>query len=300
MKNQAVSRPDKVFNAVLLVVFTLILIITLYPAYFVVISSFSDPVAVAGGNVVFWPVGFTLEGYQTVLKDSAIVRGFLNSVAYTVAGVLVNLLLTLPTAYALSRRDFLARKPILVFYMVTMFVSGGMMPTYLVVQQTGLLDTMWALILPGAVNVYNLLTARAFFRSGIPEELLEAAKMDGCSDTRFFLQVALPLSGALVAIMALYYGVAHWNSYFSALLYISDQDKWPLQMQLRSVLLQNSWNAAATGFTPEQLAERQRMEALAEMMKYSLIVLSCLPMMIAYPFVQKHLVKGVMLGAIKG
>lgn len=300
MKNQSGSRSDKVFDAVLLVVLTLILLITLYPVYFVLISSFSDPVAVAGGDVTFWPVGFTLEGYQTVLKDSAIVRGFLNSVVYTVVGVLVNLFLTLPTAYALSRRDFPARKPILVFYMITMFVSGGMMPTYLVVQQTGLLDTMWALILPGAVNVYNLLTARAFFRAGIPEELLEAARIDGCNNTRFFLQVALPLSGALVAIMVLYYGVAHWNSYFNALLYISDQNKWPLQMQLRSVLLQNSWNAAATGFTPEQLAERQRLEALAEMMKYSLIVLSCLPMMIAYPFVQKHLVKGVMLGAIKG
>ena len=185
MKNQSGSRSDKVFDAVLLVVLTLILLITLYPVYFVLISSFSDPVAVAGGDVTFWPVGFTLEGYQTVLKDSAIVRGFFNSVVYTVVGVLVNLFLTLPTAYALSRRDFPARKPILIFYMITMFVSGGMMPTYLVVQQTGLLDTMWALILPGAVNVYNLLTARAFFRAGIPEELLEAARIDGCNNTRF-------------------------------------------------------------------------------------------------------------------
>ena len=301
MKNQSGSRSDKVFDAVLLVVLTLILLITLYPVYFVLISSFSDPVAVAGGDVTFWPVGFTLEGYQTVLKDSAIVRGFFNSVVYTAVGVLVNLFLTLPTAYALSRRDFPARKPILIFYMITMFVSGGMMPTYLVVQQTGLLDTMWALILPGAVNVYNLLTARAFFRAGIPEELLEAARIDGCNNTRFFLQVALPLSGALVAIMVLYYGVAHWNSYFNEMIFLSDKNKFPLQVILRNLIILTQINSGTSGMVSNTDAKTAaEMQQLAAIIKYAVMIVSTVPVIIVYPFLQRFFVKGVMIGSVKG
>lgn len=294
------TRGDVIYDTVIFIILTIIFLLVAYPLYFVIISSFSDPVAVAGGKVVLYPVGFTLDGYKEVFKTSTVVRGFLNSLFYTVVGVAVNLAVTIPTSYALSRKDFPLNRPITLFYIVTMFVGGGMMPTYLVVRDTGLLNSMWALILPGALGVYNMIVARTFFTTNIPGELMEAAKLDGCGNTKFFLYIVLPLSGAITAILFLYYGVGHWNSYFSALLYISDRKKWPLQMELRNILLQNSVNMSSRVLTEQELAEKERLEALKEMMKYSLIIISSIPVLVIYPFVQKHFVKGVMIGSVKG
>lgn len=294
------STSDKVFDFVVFTLLTLVMLVVAYPLYFVIISSFSDPKAVAAGNVTLYPIGFTLEGYAKVMEEENVIRGFLNSLYYTVLGVSINLLVTLPTSYALSRKEFFARKPITMFYLFTMFVGGGLIPTYLIIQQTGLIDTVWALVVPGAIQVYNMIVARTFFTTNIPEELFEAARLDGCGNTRFFLYVVLPLSSAIIAILTLYYGIGHWNSYFSALMYITTRSKWPLQLELRSILLQNQWVQTTTVLNAEQLAERDRLTALMEMMKYSLIIISCIPMMILYPFVQKHFVKGVMIGAVKG
>ena len=256
------TRQDVVYDTIIFIILTFILLIVAYPLYFVIISSFSDPVAVAGGKVVFYPIGFTLDGYKEVFKTKTVVRGFANSLLYSAVGVGVNLAVTLPTAYAMSRKDFLLRKPITIFYMVTMFIGGGMMPTYLVIRDTGLLNTMWALILPGALGVYNMIVARTFFTTNIPQELMEAAKLDGCGNTRFFIYVVIPLSGAITAILFLYYGVGHWNSYFSALLYINDRTKWPLQLELRNILLLNSVNNTSKTLTEAELREKERLEAL--------------------------------------
>lgn len=294
------SRGDRVFDAVIFVLLTLIMLVVAYPLYFVIISSFSDPEAVASGSVTLYPIGFTLEGYAKVLEEENVVRGFMNSLYYTVLGVSINLAVTLPTSYALSRKDFFARKAITTFYLVTMFIGGGLIPTYLIIQQTKLIDTVWALVIPGALGVYNMIVARTFFNTNIPEELFEAARLDGCGNTRFFFYVVLPLSSAIIAILTLYYGIGHWNSYFSALMYITTRAKWPLQLELRSILLQNQWVQTTNVLSAEQLAERDRLQALMEMMKYSLIIISTIPMMVLYPFIQKHFVKGVMIGAVKG
>ena len=293
-------RSDIIYDTILFILLTLVFLVVAYPLYFVIISSVSDPIAVSNGEVTFYPIGFTLDGYREVFKTNTVVRGFLNSLLYTVCGVSVNLLVTLPTGYALSRKDFALKKFVTFFYMLTMFIGGGMMPTYLIVKQTGLLNSMWALIIPGAMGVYNMIVAKTFFSTNIPLELMEAAKLDGCGNTRFFFHIVLPLSGAITAILVLYYGQGHWNSYFSALLYINDREKWPLQLELRNILLLNSNTMTKEFITEEMRKEQARREALAKMMKYSLIIISSIPMLIVYPFVQKHFVKGVMIGSVKG
>lgn len=294
------SRSDKVFDGILLVALTFVLFIVAYPLYFIIISSISDPIAVSQRRVTVLPIGFTLDGYMAVFKEKTVLSGFLNSILYTVVGVSINVACTVPTGYALSRKDFFARKPITFFYLITMFVSGGTMPTYLIVKATGLLDTMWALVIPGAIWVYNLIVCRTFFSTNIPDELLDAAKIDGCGNTRFFSGIVLPLSTSVIAIMVLYYGVGHWNSYFSALLYINTRERWPLQLELRTILLQNAMNASRAVMSEQELQEKARLQAIADLMKYSLIVISCIPMMVLYPFIQKHFVKGAMIGSIKG
>mgnify|MGYP004660416107 FL=1 len=271
-----------------------------YPLYWVVISSFSKPSAVSGGEVLLRPIGFTLKGYEEVLKNVQVVRGFMNSIVYTVCGVLLNLAVTLPTSYALSRDKFGGKKPITIFYMITMFFGGGLIPTYILVQRLHLLNTMWALILPGCMGVYNMIVARTFFKSNISEELYEAAEIDGCTQGRFFFKVALPLSKAIIAILVLYYGVGHWNSYFSALIYMQDKDAYPLQLVLRNILITNETALSQTATTEAARAALQAKKELVDVMKYSLIVISSLPVLVMYPFVQKHFVKGVMIGSVKG
>ena len=294
MKTKPVKRcrEDVIFDTVIFIILTLILFVVAYPLYWVIISSFSDPTAVSAGKVLLRPMGFTLKGYAEVFKNSQVMRGFFNSIVITFVGVCVNLAVTLPTAYALSRDNFSGKKPITVFYMITMFFGGGMIPTYLVVKNMQLLNTIWALVLPGCLSVYNMIVARTFFKSNISEELYEAGEIDGCTQSRFFFQIALPLSKAIIAIMVLYYGVGHWNSYFSALLYISDQDKYPL-ITNQTALSQTATTAAARAALQEQ-------QQLIDVMKYSLIIISSVPVLIMYPLVQKHFVKGVMIGSVKG
>lgn len=286
---------DRIFLIICYAFLGAILLITLYPLYFVVIASVSDPAKVSTGMVTFLPIGINLDGYQAVLKDSRIVRSFLNSVVYTASGTIVNLVLTVPAAYALSRADLKGRKFLLLYFMIPMFLSGGMIPTYFVVRGCHLLDTMWSLILPVGVSVYNLIIARSFFQSTLSKELLDAARIDGCSNTRFFVRIALPLSKAIIAILVLYYGVAHWNSYFTAMIYLNDQKKFPFQLILRDLLSQNQQITEIMQDQSELLHKQQ----LAELMKYSLIIISSLPVMILYPFIQKYFVKGVMIGSLK-
>ena len=294
------SREDVIFDIVLFIILTLIFVIVAYPLYFIIISSVSDPKAVAGGKVIFYPIGLNFKGYAEVFKDSRIIRSFFNSLLYTFCGTLLNLAVTLPTAYALSRKNFFLKKPVTIFYMITMFIGGGMIPTYLVVQKTGLLDSMWALIVPGALSVYNMIVARTFFQRNISEELYEAAELDGCGHGRFFFSVALPLSGAITAIMVLYYGVGHWNSYFNALLYMQTESKFPLQLILRSILVQNEAQLNQQAVSTAARAAAEEARQLTELMKYSLIIISSIPVLIMYPLVQKHFVKGVMIGSVKG
>lgn len=293
-------REDRIFDAVIFIILTLILLIVAYPLYWVIISSFSDPKAVSAGQVIWKPIGFTLKGYAEVFNDDSVVRGFFNAIVITVSGVLVNLAVTMPTAYALSRSKFSGKKIITAFYMVTMFFSGGLIPTYLVIRNLHMLDTYWALILPGCLGVYNMIVARTFFQSNISEELYEAAEIDGCTQGQFFFKIALPLSGAITAILVLYYGVGHWNSYFSALIYISDPEKYPLQLVLRNILITNEAALSQAATSAAARAALREKQELIDVMKYSLIIISSVPVLVLYPFIQKHFVKGVMIGSVKG
>lgn len=295
-----VSPADRVFDAFLFIVLTLIFLIVAYPLYFVIIASISNPSAVAAGTVAFWPKGINFRGYVEVLSNQKVVQGFINSIIYTAAGTLLNLVITIPTAYALSRKDFGGKKAVMIFYMVTMFISGGMIPTYLVVSGLGMLDTMWALIVPGALSVFNMIVARTFFESSLPEELWEAARVDGCGHTKFFFKVALPLAKAIIAIMVLYYGIGHWNNYFSSLIYMKTEARFPLQLVLRSILVQNATALSQQVTSAAAQAAMNEKRELVELMKYSLIIVSSIPVMILYPLVQKHFVKGVMIGSVKG
>lgn len=294
------SKEDVLFDTINFTVLTLILLIVAYPLYWVIISSISNPSAVSSGQVLWRPIGFTLRGYAEVFADTAVMRGFWNAIVYTVSGVLVNLFVTLPTAYALSRNNFSGRKPIMIFYMITMFFGGGLIPTYLVVKNLHMINTIWALILPGSLSVFNMIVARTFFKTNISQELYEAAEIDGCTQGRFFFEIALPLSKAIIAILVLYYGVGHWNAYFSALIYISDKDMYPLQLVLRNILITNQAALAQAATSEAARAALREKQELIALMKYSLIIISSIPVLAMYPFIQKHFVKGVMIGSVKG
>ena len=293
-------KEDVVFDAACFIILTLVLFVVAYPLYCVIISSISAPSAVSSGKVLLHPIGFTLKGYAEVFKNDQVMRGFLNSLIITFCGVMVNLIVTLPTSYALSRSNFSGKKPITIFYLITMFFGGGLIPTYLVIQRLQMLNTIWALILPGCLSVYNMIVARTFIKSNISEELYEAAEIDGCTQARFFFQIALPLSKAIIAILVLYYGVGHWNSYFSALVYISDKANYPLQLVLRNILITNQTALSQTATTAAARAALQEKQQLIDVMKYSLIIISSIPVLVMYPLVQKHFVKGVMIGPFEG
>lgn len=296
-------RADRVFDGVNIALSLILMVIMVYPLWFVVVASFSDPSAVASGKVTFYPVGFSLDAYKNVLENQRIWVGYRNTIFYTLFGVLLNLILTIPTAFVLSRRQMPLRKLISTYFLITMYFGGGLIPTYLVVKSLGLLDSIFTMVVLGGISVYNVIVARAFFDTTIPEELYEATAIDGGSDFTSFFRVALPLSAPIIAVMALYYGVARWNNYFTALIYINRQELYPLQLVLRSILIQNQ-NALAdidvTSIDVNELAELTRKQHIAEGMKYSLIFISSAPLLIAYPFVQKYFVKGMMIGAVKG
>lgn len=285
---------DRLFMVGVYVLLTTFLLVVLLPLVYIVASSLSDPLAVSSGRVSFWPVDFTLEGYRRVLSDPSILTGFGNSIFYTLVGTAISLVLTVSIAYPLSRRDLWGRRGITLFVVFTMLFAGGIIPTYLVVQNLGMLDTRLALILPQAIGVWQVIIAMSFFRTSIPDELYEAAQLDGASDLRFLVSTVLPLSKPLLAVIALMYAIYQWNSYFDALLYLRDPDLYPLQLVLRNVLILNQ---TAPGLDAAAALERQQ---LADLMKYSLIVISTVPVMLVYPFVARYFNKGLLVGAVKG
>lgn len=290
------SREDRIFDFVSTFLLVAILIIVAYPLYFVVIASVSDPYKVLGGEVMLIPKGLNVDSYKKIFADSSIWTGYFNSILYTVCGTALNVALTMSIAYPLSRRYFSGRKAITGILLITMYFSGGMIPTYLLVKNMGLRDTFWVMIFLGAVNAFNVIIARTFLESNISQELEEAASIDGCSKIRFFFSMVLPLSKAIVAVLVLYYAVAHWNDYMRGLIYLNSAEKYPLQLVIRSILIQTQMAVADT----TDVADMDARMKLAEAMKYGVIIVSCLPTLVVYPFIQKHFVKGVMIGSVKG
>ena len=289
------SRADKAFDILDYVLLTIAFLLVVYPLYFVVIASVSDPIAVYEGRVVFRPIRPTLEGYARIFSYESLFTGYRNTILYTLVGTSVNVLLTVTAGYALSRKELVGRNVMMMGVMFTMIFSGGMIPNYLLVRSLGLYNTMWALILPGAVSTWNLIVCRTFFQQTIPDELREAAELDGCGDTAFFLRVVLPLSASIIAVMVLFYAVTHWNSYYNALIYLSSTSKYPLQLVLRNILIVNTLDDMVNDVATQ--AAQQRM---GDLIKYGMIIVSSLPLLILYPFLQKYFVQGVMIGAIKG
>ncbi|WP_241680909.1 carbohydrate ABC transporter permease [Pseudactinotalea suaedae] len=288
------SGVDRVFLFLVYLLLALALAAVLIPLIYILASSFSDPLAVSAGRVFLWPVDFTLRGYQTVLSDPQILTGYANSIFYAVVGTLISVTLTVAIAYPLSRKDLFGRNVITMLIVFTMLFSGGLIPTYLVVQSLGMLDTRWALLIPQAIGVWQVIIARSFFRTSIPDELTEAAQLDGARDLRVLWSIVLPLSKPLLAVIALMYAIYQWNSYFDALLYIRDSDLQPLQIVLRNILI---LNGASGGMSTTDAVERQQ---LANLVKFSLIVVSTVPVLLIYPFVARHFNKGVMVGSVKG
>lgn len=289
------TRADKVFDILNYVILTFCFLVVAYPLYFIVIASISDPVDVYAGKVFLYPVHASLDGYRRILEYKSFFTGYRNTAVYTVVGTLVNVVMTIPAAYALSRKDLVGRNAVMMMITFTMLFSGGMIPSYLLVNDLGIDNTMWALILPGAVSSWNLIVARTFFQQTIPDELLEAAQLDGATNNQFFLRVVLPLSKPIIAVMVLFYAVGHWNSYFSAMIYLSDPNKYPLQLVLRSILFENSF-----GDMVEDAANLAAQQRLGDMIKYGIIIASSLPLLVLYPFLQRYFIQGVMIGAVKG
>lgn len=287
------SRGEKLFYFFNALFLCLVGVIALYPILVVVSNSISDPYMVYTGKVTFYPRGFSLKGYQQVLQNGKLIVGFKNSVIYTLVGTLINVVITFITAFALSRRELRGRNTFSFLLAFTMWFSGGTIPMYLLVRDLGMLNTIWSLVLPGALSVYNMIVCRTYIQSTIPEELYEAASIDGCGYYRYMLYIVLPLSGAILAILTLWYAIGHWNSYFAALIYLTNTKMHPLQLLLRQYLVSlNSMEIV------EETAKE--MYGLADIMRYALIVLSCLPLWLMFPFVKKHFVRGVMLGSVKG
>lgn len=296
MKSKRITQ-DKFVYFINYILLTLLLIVVLYPIIYIISCSFSDGNSLMTGKVKLFPVGFTLDSYKAVFKYKAIWSGFKNSFVYTVCGTLISIILTLFAAYPLSRDDFRGRKIFTGLFLFTMMFSGGLIPSYLLIKNLKMIDTMWAIILPGAVSAYNVIVARTFFNQSIPKELLEASQMDGCSDFKFFSMIVIPLSKPIIAVLCLWVTVSIWNSYFNPMIYINSVDKYPLQLVLRKILLMSKVDLTSANVDPIMVAKNQY---LSEMLKYGTIIISSLPLMIVYPFVQKHFVKGVMIGSVKG
>lgn len=290
------SRSDAIVDAVIFATLTLVVLVVLYPLYFVVIGSISDPDAIYQGRAWLIPGDITFEGYQRMFRDNSIWLGYWNTIIYTGVGTAINVLVTLPAAYALSRRDLAGRGFIAFAFTFTMLFNGGLIPTFLVVHKLGMYNTIWSMVLPNAVMIYYLIIARTFFQETLPIELLDSAMIDGCSNFQFFMKIALPLSGALIAIMVLFHAVAHWNTFFNALIYLQDEKKYPLQLVLRNILIANQ---VSDGMM-DDIASIARQQRIADLIKYGVIIVSSAPMLILYPFLQKYFVKGVMIGAVKG
>ena len=289
------NRSDKAFLVIVYVVLTLVLIAILYPLYFVVLASFTDPAIVSLGQLYLLPKGIFMEGYKTAFAYEPLWRGYANSAVYTLIGTIISTAVTVTAGYVLSRRDLVGRNVLMGFFTFTMFFGGGMISSYLLIQNLKLYDTMWALLLPAAVSVYNMIVCKTFFQQTIPQELLDASRVDGATDFTFYFRIVLPLSSTIIAVMALYNATGRWNSYFDSMIYMRTSTKMPLQLVLRELLLLGaSTNSAERD--PQLLAEANKR---AMQMKYCVIVLSSAPMLMLYPFLQRFFVKGVMIGSIK-
>lgn len=290
------STFDIGFDIVSTILLVIALLIVLYPLYFVVIASISDANSISLGQVILLPKNIDFVGYRRIMQDNRILDGYGNSILYTLASTVIGTITTIMAGYSFSRTDLAGRKFLMLLYVFTMYFSGGLIPTYLVVKDVGLLGSPWAVILMGAVSVYNIIIARSFFSSSIPVDLYEAAQLDGCSNGRFFVSIVIPLSKSIIAVIALYYAVAQWNGYFNALIYLNKQSQYPLQMVLREILL-SSQSVQADVTDVDAIQEMQR---IAATIKYGVIVVASLPMLMLYPFIQKYFVKGVMIGSVKG
>ncbi|MBU5348366.1 carbohydrate ABC transporter permease [Paenibacillus lautus] len=290
------SRGDRIFVALIYAFLTLILIIVAVPLIYILSSSVSSPQAVVSGKVWLFPVDFTLDGYKAVFQNPQIGVGYMNSLFYTVVGTAINVSLTIMFGYPLAKRTLYGRHFFMIVLVITMMFDGGLIPYYLLVKDLQLLDTRWAMILPGAMGVIQVIVARTFFQTTIPDELSEAAELDGCSDIRFILSIVLPLSKPIIAVMTLMYAVGHWNAYFDALIFLRSPDLFPLQIILRNVLILNTVDPSMMA----NVDQVQAQQGLKDLLKYSLIVVASAPVLIIYPFVQKHFVKGVMIGSLKG
>ena len=290
------SRQDKTYYSVVYTLVTLLTLIVLLPLTNVLACSFSAPESVASGKVLLWPVNFSVSGYERVFNTDEIWIGYANTLYYTIVGTFVNVFVTMICAYPLARRGLPYKSFFSFLFAFTMLFSGGLVPTYLLARNLHLLNTRWALIIPGAMGVYQMIVTRTFLVANIPQELLEMSQIDGCNDFRFFWSFVLPLSKAVIAVTAMQYAVGHWNSWFSAFLYLSDDKKYPLQMMLRRILVMNQ--IKASDYLDEETLVA--MEGMADLLKYSLIVVATVPILCAYPFIQKYFVKGIMIGSLKG
>ena len=286
---------DKLFYAACYLITALFMLAVLYPLVYILSASFSSADAITSGRMWLFPVDFSLVGYRYILKYDAIWLGYRNTLFYTFAGTLINVAMTITCAYGLSRRGMRGRRFFTMLFTFTMIFSGGMIPNYLLMKDLKILNTVWCMLLPGAISAYNLIVAKTFIENSIPGDLLEAARIDGCSDVRFFFSIVLPLSKAILAVLLLMYAAAHWNAYFNALLYLTDKKLYPLQIFLRQILVQS--NMSADMLDPEAMAQ---MQTLQQILKYAVIVVSTAPMLCLYPFVQKYFRQGVMIGSIKG
>ena len=294
--NSRLSQGDRIFYIIVNVVVGLLGLIVLYPLIYILSSSFSSPASVAAGKVFLFPVDFSLRGYKAVFEYQAVYTGYRNTIFYTVVGTAINIALTMMAAYPLARKSLPGKGIFTFLFTFTMMFSGGMIPNYILMKELKIINTAWCMLLPGAVSAYNLIVTRTFIQNSIPEELLEAAQIDGCTDAQFFFRFVLPLSKAVMAVITLYYAVHHWNAYFNAFLYLNKRDLYPLQIFLREILIMNSVNTEMVVDTQMQEA----MQGMADLLKYSLIVVSTAPILCIYPFLQRYFIKGVMIGSLKG
>ena len=299
-RSHRLTRDDIVFNTFNYILIFFFVAVTLYPLIYVVSASISEPTKVNSGQMWLWPVGFTTVGYEKVFRDPDIWLGYRNTIFYTVAGTLLNLAFTLPCAYALTKKTLPFKSLINFVILFTMFFSGGLIPLYMLVNNMGLMDTIWAVLLPTAVSAYNVIITRTFMDTSIPDGLEEAAEIDGCSPFGVFFRIVLPLSSPIIAVMALFYGVGHWNSYFNEMIFLSDRAKIPLQVVLRELIIITQMNTDNSVINNTEAKTAAEMQQLAGVIKYSVMIVSTLPIIVVYPFLQRFFVKGVMIGSIKG
>ncbi len=294
------SKGDKFFMFLIYLFIAIALLLVIYPLIYVISASISSPTSVNSGEMWLLPKKITWDGYKTIFTYKSIWQGYRNTIYYTLLGTFINLLCTLPCAYALGRAEFYGKNLFMKFLMVPMFISGGLVPTYLLIKNLGMNDSIWALVIPGAVSVYNIAITRTFFQSTIPREMEEAALIDGCSDFQIFMKIVLPLSMPIIAVMGLFCGVAHWNSYFSSLIYLTNKSMYPLQLILREILVNQDLTKGTTEMTAAAAEVAYSKQQLAQVIKYGVMIVSTLPIIMIYPFLQKYFVKGVMVGSLKG